>query len=52
MNEDFILLDKSVTFADIAIAVKLKWDYVGMNDIYIEVVTVNNELKIKVTVKK
>lgn len=52
MSDNFILLHSYVTFADIAIAVKMKWGYVLQGDIIVDVITVNDEVKLKVSIKE
>lgn len=48
---DFVLLDTKTTLADLSNAVKMKWGYVTMTSVHVEVVVVNGEQKLKLTVQ-
>ena len=48
-NNDFVLLDTTTTLADIVNAVKMKWGYVTMTSVRIDVVTIVDVQKIKIT---
>ena len=49
INNDFVLLDTTTTLADIVNAVKMKWGYVTMTSVRIDVVTIVDVQKIKIT---